>query len=96
MLISCPPTRNPCYYGIDFPSGGELIANKKTVDEIRDYLGLDSLYYLSLEGLLEACGGPPDGYCKACFDGIYPVEPDKEFCKLLLGTRNACQSTGKK
>ena len=96
MLISCPPTRNPCYYGIDFPSGGELIANKKTVDEIRDYLGLDSLYYLSLEGLLEACGGPPENYCKACFDGEYPVAPDKDFCKLLLGTRNACQSTGKK
>jgi len=96
MLISCPPTRNPCYYGIDFPSGGELIANKKTVEEIRDYLGLDSLYYLSIDGLVEACGGPPESYCKACFDGNYPIPPDKDFRKLSLGAKNACQSIGNK
>ncbi|HIJ78572.1 MAG: amidophosphoribosyltransferase [Desulfobulbaceae bacterium] len=85
MLISCPPTKNPCYYGIDFPSGGELIANQKSVEEIRAYLDLDSLYYLSLDGLLEATGGPPQSYCKACFDGNYPVAPDKDFHKLALG-----------
>ncbi len=86
MLVSCPPTKHPCYYGIDFPTGGELIANKKTVAEIRDYLGLDSLYYLSLEGLIEATGGPRDSYCTACFTGEYPVPPDKEFHKLALGS----------
>ena len=85
LLVSCPPTRNPCYYGIDFPSGAELIANKKTIEEIRDYLGLDTLNYLSLEGLVEATGGPADHFCKACFDGIYPVEPDRAFHKLALG-----------
>lgn len=90
MLISCPPTKHPCYYGIDFPSGGELIANQKSVEEIRNYLGLDSLYYLSLEGLLEATGGPPESYCKACFDGNYPIAPDKDFTKLSLGCKSAC------
>lgn len=85
MVISCPPTRNPCYYGIDFPSGGELIANKKTVEEIRQYLGLDTLYYLSLDGLVEATGAPADYFCKACFDGKYPVPPDPDFHKNSLG-----------
>ena len=85
MVISCPPTRNPCYYGIDFPSGGELIANKKTVEEIRQYLGLDTLYYLSLDGLVEATGAPADYFCKACFDGKYPVPPDRDFHKNSLG-----------
>ncbi|MBU0480516.1 MAG: amidophosphoribosyltransferase [Proteobacteria bacterium] len=85
MRISCPPTRNPCYYGIDFPSGGELIANEKTVDEIRDYLDLDSLAYLSVEGLVKATGDRADKFCLACFTGDYPVEPDKDFHKLALG-----------
>ncbi|MBU0673711.1 MAG: amidophosphoribosyltransferase [Proteobacteria bacterium] len=85
MMISCPPTRFPCYYGIDFPSGGELIANAKTVDEIRDYLELDTLQYLSIEGLVEATGYPADRFCLACFNGEYPVQPDREFHKLALG-----------
>jgi amidophosphoribosyltransferase len=85
MLISCPPTRNPCYYGIDFPSNTELIASQKTVEEIRVYLDLDSLYYLSLEGMIAATGGSPDSFCKACFDGKYPVQPDTSFNKLSLG-----------
>ncbi|MBU0485460.1 MAG: amidophosphoribosyltransferase [Proteobacteria bacterium] len=87
MMISCPPTRNPCYYGIDFPSGGELIANSKTIDEIRDHLGLDSLHYLSLAGLVEATGMKADKFCLACFNGDYPIEPDKDFHKLSLGTK---------
>jgi amidophosphoribosyltransferase len=90
MLISCPPTKYPCYYGIDFPSGGELIANKKTVEEIRDYLDLDTLYYLSLDGLIQATGGSRDSYCTACFTGEYPVPPDKEFHKLALGSHVRC------
>jgi amidophosphoribosyltransferase len=84
MLISCPPTRNACYYGIDFPSSTELIAAKKSVDEIRAYLDLDSLHYLSLEGMIKATGGSPDSFCKACFDGKYPVPPDTTFSKLAL------------
>jgi len=84
MLISCPPTRFPCYYGIDFPSGGELIASSKSVEEIRESLGLDGLYYLSIEGLLEAVGGNPKNYCLACYNGNYPIEPDLKFHKLAL------------
>ena len=85
MLISCPPTRHPCYYGIDFPSNTELIASMKTVDEIREYLDLDTLYYLSLEGLVKATGANADIFCKACYDGNYPVPPDTTFKKLGLG-----------
>ncbi len=84
MVVSCPPTRHACYYGIDFPSSTQLIANKKKVAEIARYLGLDSLHYLSLEGLVEATGMKKKGFCLACFDGIYPVEPDKSFHKDAL------------
>jgi amidophosphoribosyltransferase len=87
MMISCPPTRHPCYYGIDFPSGGELIANAKTIEEIRDHLDLDSLHYLSIEGLVEATGTTADNFCLACFNGDYPVQPDKDFHKLALGNK---------
>lgn len=85
MVISCPPTRNPCFYGIDFPSGGELIAASKSVEEIRDYLDLDSLYYLSLEGLVEATGMDAEKFCLACFNGEYHIAPDQDFHKLALG-----------
>lgn len=84
MVVSCPPTRHACYYGIDFPSSTQLIASKKEVAEIAEYLGLDSLHYLSLEGLVEATGMEKKGFCLACFDGIYPVEPDKSFHKDVL------------
>jgi len=85
MLVSCPPTRHPCYYGIDFPSGGELVASQKSIDAIRDCLGLDSLYYLSLEGMVEATGQSADVFCLACFTGKYLLPPDREFYKLALG-----------
>jgi len=81
MLVSCPPTRHPCYYGIDFPSNRELIAAKKDIPGIAEYLGLDSLHYLSLEGLVEATGLGAADFCLACFNGEYPVEPDRNFSK---------------
>ncbi|MCK5322975.1 MAG: amidophosphoribosyltransferase, partial [Desulfobulbaceae bacterium] len=84
MCVSCPPHRYPCYFGIDFPSGGELIAASKSVDNIREYLGLDTLSYLSLEGLVEATGQPADTFCLACFNGDYPIPPDTEFHKMAL------------
>lgn len=86
MRISCPPHRFPCHYGIDFSSKGELIAAKMTVEELREYLGLDSLHYLSLEGLLESTGieNPESNYCKACFDGKYPVQFDANISKACL------------
>jgi amidophosphoribosyltransferase len=85
MLVSCPPHRFPCHYGIDFTSKGELIAADKTVDEIRRYIGLDSLGYLGIEDLIAAADGNtgPD-FCLACFDGHYPVAIDQDFCKTCL------------
>jgi amidophosphoribosyltransferase len=87
MRISCPPHRFPCYYGIDFSSKGELVASSKTEEELTKYLGLDTLHYLSIEGMLEASGveNPEDHFCKACFDGSYPVPFDPEFTKACMG-----------
>ncbi len=85
MVVSCPPTRHACYYGIDFPSANQLIANNKIVTEIAEYLDLDSLHYLSLEGLVKATGMTSDHFCLACFNGKYPIEPDRSFHKNILG-----------
>ena len=86
MRVSGPPHRFPCHYGIDFSTRGELIASRKTVEELRDYLGLDSLYYLSIEGLLKATefNRPEENFCKACFDGCYPVAFDMHLTKDCL------------
>ncbi|MFQ5990340.1 MAG: amidophosphoribosyltransferase [Candidatus Methylomirabilales bacterium] len=73
MRISSPPTTWPCYYGIDTPTRRELIASSHTVNEIRRYVGADSLAYLTLQGLMTAVG-KDDGYCTACWTGHYPVE----------------------
>jgi amidophosphoribosyltransferase len=85
MVVSCPPTRHACYYGIDFPSANQLIANNRSIAEIAAYLDLDSLHYLSLEGLVKATGKTGDDFCLACFNGKYPVEPDRAFHKDILG-----------
>ncbi len=84
MMVSCPPTRHACYYGIDFPSSEQLIASKFSVEGIAKDLGLDSLHYLSTEGLVEATGLSKEDFCLACFDGHYPVAPDKNFTKEAL------------
>ncbi|SHJ52278.1 amidophosphoribosyltransferase [Desulfatibacillum alkenivorans DSM 16219] len=86
MRVSCPPHKFPCHYGIDFSSSGELVASDKSIDELRDYLGLDSLHYLSLPGLLESTNVPkPETmFCKACFDGCYPVAFDDSVTKDCL------------
>ncbi len=86
MRVSGPPHRFPCHYGIDFSTKGELIASSKSVQKLSDYLGLDSLYYLSLDGLLAATGikNPEKHFCKACFDGCYPVDFDKNLTKTCL------------
>jgi len=74
MRISCPPTVSPCFYGVDTPSKKELIAANKSVEEIRQFIGADSLSYLSLEGLKKACGdGEKTTYCAACYTGKYPT-----------------------
>ena len=75
MRISCPPTISPCFYGVDTPSRKQLIAANKSVQEICEYIGADTLAYLSLDGLREACGeGEQTSYCTACYTGNYPTE----------------------
>jgi amidophosphoribosyltransferase len=75
MRISCPPTISPCFYGVDTPSKKQLIAANKSIEEIREYIGADSLAYLSLEGLKRACGdGEKTTYCTACYTGKYPTD----------------------
>ena len=73
LRISCPPTVSPCFYGVDTPSERELIAANNTVDEIRDYVGADSLAYLSLPGLRRAVADNNDEYCYACYTREYPT-----------------------
>jgi len=74
MRISCPPTISPCFYGVDTPSKKHLIAANKTIEEIRAFIGADSLAYLSLDGLKKACGeGEEATYCSACYTGRYPT-----------------------
>jgi amidophosphoribosyltransferase len=75
MRISCPPTISPCYYGVDTPTRGQLIGANKSVSEIREYIGADSLAYLSLEGLRKACGeeGKETRFCSSCYTGQYPT-----------------------
>jgi len=78
IRISSPPVKHPCYYGMDFPSEQELIANQNSVEEIRDHLEVDSLKYLSVEGLLESTQMPKENFCTACFTGNYFEEVKEE------------------
>jgi amidophosphoribosyltransferase len=80
LLITCPPIRHPCYMGVDMGAEAELIASHSTVEQIRQHIGCDSLYYLSLEGMMRAIGRD-EGYCNACFTGIYPLDIDFEHTK---------------
>lgn len=73
MRISCPPLRFPCYYGIDFPTREELLANNRNLDEIRDFLEVDTVGYISLEGMLGCAALPDDHFCAACWDGKYRI-----------------------
>ncbi len=84
MRITSPPIISPCFFGIDMGTRGELIARNKTVDEIREHIGADSLGYLSVEGLVEAVGLPKDKFCLACFTGNYPVPVPLQMDKLAL------------
>jgi amidophosphoribosyltransferase len=85
MRIASPPVTGPCYYGIDTPSRAELIAANNTVDAIAKHLGVDTLAYLSLDGMLNASPGGPEGFCHACFSGDYPTPPPTDPDKLRFG-----------
>jgi amidophosphoribosyltransferase len=80
MRISSPPIIGSCYYGIDTPNKKELIAANNSVREIQTYLGVDSLAYLSVEGLLKCCGGDQTRFCVGCFTDQYPI-PLMDFSK---------------
>ena len=73
MRISCPPTTHSCYYGVDTPQQSDLIASQMSVEAVREYIGADSLGYLSQEGMLEAIGIDADSSCTACWSGVYPT-----------------------
>ncbi len=84
MRVSCPPHISPCFYGIDFPSKDELIAAQKTMQEIQGFLDVDSLGYLSLEGMLSATTQDTNRFCAACFTGKYPTNIFDEVDKFKL------------
>ncbi|HEV8497748.1 MAG TPA: amidophosphoribosyltransferase, partial [Gemmatimonadaceae bacterium] len=85
MRVSSPPVTGPCYYGIDTPSREELVAANYTIPEIAERLGVDSLGYLSLDGMLKSVPLGPEGFCHACFSGDYPTAPPTDPDKLRFG-----------
>ena len=83
LRVACPPVKHPCFYGVDFPTREELLANQRSIDQIRDFLEVDSIGYLSLEGLLDCVCLPADHYCTACWSGKYPIPVNtmvNKFC----------------
>ncbi|MFC2072926.1 amidophosphoribosyltransferase [Chloroflexota bacterium] len=84
MRICAPPLRYPCFFGVDMATYRELIAAQKTIPEIRDFIGADSLGYLSIDGLIKAVALPKDIFCLACFTGDYPIPVQIEMGKLAL------------
>ena len=86
MRICAPPIRHPCFFGVDMASRWELIAAQKSVEKVREYIGADSLGYLSIDGLVKSVGLPRDSFCMACFTGDYPVPVQLQMDKLALET----------
>ena len=82
LRITSPPIAHPCYYGIDFSTRAELIGADLAVDEIRDFVGADSLHYLTLAGLIATTPSSREGLCTACFTGDYPIPVPGEHEEL--------------
>jgi amidophosphoribosyltransferase len=87
MRVSCPPHRHACHYGIDFPDPDKLLANQLTLDQIRDYLGADSIGYLDVPGMVRATEQVIGKFCTACFTGDYPVPVDAKLDKFVMEQR---------
>ncbi|HUU85632.1 MAG TPA: amidophosphoribosyltransferase [Phycisphaerae bacterium] len=87
LRVASPPIRHPCYFGIDFPDPHELVANGRTVEQIRDYLEVDSIHYLSRQGMLACVRMAPQKYCTACFTGEYPIDVVDPVEKFALERR---------
>ena len=92
LRVSCPPTKFSCFYGIDFPTKKELIANTMSLEDIRKFIGVETLGYLSLEGMLKAVKRPGE-YCTACWSGAYPIPFGEEGDKYAL-EKHAGQGCG--
>jgi len=86
MRICAPPIRYPCFFGVDMATRWELIAARKTVSEVRDFISADTLGYLSIDGLIRAVALPRDSFCLACFTGDYPIPVQLEMDKLAMET----------
>lgn len=84
LRISCPPVMYPCFYGVDFPTKEELVANNRTIEQIRDFLEVDSLGYISLEGMLSCTSLPKEHFCTACWSGKYPVPVTTIVSKFMM------------
>jgi amidophosphoribosyltransferase len=82
LRVSCPPIRHPCFYGIDFPTSEELIAHNRTVEQVGEFLEVDSLAYLSMEGMLSCLKQAPGNYCTACWSGHYKIPIDNPQSKF--------------
>jgi amidophosphoribosyltransferase len=89
LRISCPPHKFACYYGIDFPDPKNLLANQFKAAEMAEYLGVDSIGYLGIDGMVRATGLPMNEFCLACFNGQYPVPIDHELDKFIIERRSA-------
>jgi len=84
MRVSCPPLRYPCFYGVDFPTREELLANNRDIEQIREFLEVDSVGYMSLEGLLSCTNLPAENYCTACWNGKYKIPVETAENKFSL------------
>jgi amidophosphoribosyltransferase len=84
LRISCPPIKNPCYFGVDFAERSQLIAHGRSVEDIRAYLGVDSLHYLSLDGMLACMERPSENYCTACWSGDYRIDIEHPITEEVL------------
>jgi len=84
MRVSCPPLRYPCFYGVDFPTKEELLANNRDFEQIKEFLEADSVGYMSLEGLLSCANLPAENYCTACWNGKYRIPVDTAVSKFAL------------
>ncbi len=80
VRITCPPIAHPCHMGVDMATYEELIAHRMSIDEICKHIGCDSLHYLSLERMMRAIGRR-EGYCNACFTGVYPISVEEIHAK---------------
>jgi glutamine phosphoribosylpyrophosphate amidotransferase len=85
MRISCPPTISPCYYGVDTPTREELIASSKTPEQICEFLGADSLGYVSLANLKQAVNDTENTFCTSCYTGVYPTD----LVQLEVGSKKS-------